>query len=108
MTHHKVPMTLKRDETKEIWKKINHDWKLDFDHRVILQKALEFLERSMEAREILDRDGLCFETAQGVIKKHPAIEIQKIADGQFLMAWRMLNLGVEAPLGIGRPGTGGH
>ena len=108
MTPEIIPNSLTRDETRLIWERINFDWKLDFDMLVILKKALEFLERSMECAEILRKEGLTFLTESKQIKKHPLVEVQKVADAQFLMAWRMLNLGIEPPSGLtGRKPTGG-
>lgn len=103
MTFDKVPLTLKNAETRKIWKQITEAWELDESGLVILKIALESYDRLIQAKRILDKEGVTVKTDTGQIKKHPACEIEKNARQGFLMAWRMLNLGIEPPGSIGRP-----
>ena len=100
----KIPKTLKSLEVKKIWTEITEAFELDESGLIVLKVALESYDRMIEARKILDTEGLTIVTPSGQVKKHPANEIEKTARAGFLMAWRMLNLNIDPPGAIGRPG----
>ena len=91
-------------ETKRLWKQLCHEW--DFDHSalILMKTALEAYDRLQTARREIDRDGTTITTPTGHLKPHPSLRIEKEARAGFLMAWRMLNLNIEPPGEIGRPG----
>jgi P27 family predicted phage terminase small subunit len=104
----KIPPTIRTKESKKIWKEITTNWELDESMLILLTIALESYQRLQQAKAILDKTGLIIKTPSGQVKKHPALEAEKVARQGFLMAWRMLNLGIEAPGAVGRPaGRGG-
>jgi len=73
----------------------------------ILDRAIESFCRMREAEAILDREGLTIENRFGETKEHPALNTERKARSQFLLAIKQLNLDVLAPNHkIGRPG--GH
>jgi len=100
----KIPKSLKKSASKKIWTEITEAWEIDESGMVLLMTALEAYERYLEAKEILDKHGFVYKTSSGQLKKNPALEVEKVARGQFLIAWRMLNLGIDPPGNIGRPG----
>jgi P27 family predicted phage terminase small subunit len=59
----------------------------------LFQTALESLDRSDQARALIDKEGLTVTTARsGVAHIHPATRIEKDARMQFCTAWRQLGL----------------
>ena len=91
-------------ESKKIYKQLTLDW--DFDHSalILLKTALEAYDRLQTARKEIDQEGTAITTPTGHLKPHPSLRIEKEARQGFLMAWRMLNLNIEPPGEIGRPG----
>lgn len=90
-------------ESKTAWKTLLEEWELDLAAQMTLRVALEAWDRLQEARRAIDDEGPYYETETGFKREHPALKIEKEARSGFLMAWRMLNLGIEEPGQIGRP-----
>ena len=101
----KAPVNLS-NEAKRIWKQLCLEWDLDYSALILLKTALESYDRLQTARKEIDQDDTTITTPTGHMKPHPSLRIEKEARQGFLMAWRMLNLNIEAPGEIGRPG--GH
>lgn len=99
----KPPKDIDKDAVRK-WRLIVDNWELDESGLLILEEALRSDMRLRQARAILDREGITVTTGPGMIRKHPAAEIEKEARSGFLQAWRMLNLGIDPPGVIGRPG----
>lgn len=99
----KTPKGLDREAARK-YKLIMEAWELDESAEIILQEALLSEMRLRQAREILNKEGITVTTGNGMTRKHPAAEIEKEARSGFLMAWRMLNLGIDPAGPIGRPG----
>ncbi len=60
---------------------------------VLLQSALEALDRADQAREVLDREGLTTTTKRsGVVHLHPLVRVEKDSRAQFRAAWSRLGL----------------
>ena len=71
----------------------------------LLLVAAEALDRLEQAREILAKEGVLAPDRWGVMRKHPALEMERESRGGFLTALRQLGLEVEAeekPV-MGRP-----
>jgi P27 family predicted phage terminase small subunit len=102
----KIPATIKTKEGRKIWKDVTNNWELDESMIILLTVALEAFERLQQAKRILDKTGLIIKTPSGQVKKNPCVEVEKVSRQNFLMAWRMLNLGIESPGAVGRPGKG--
>ena len=88
-------------EAKKIWRDLISAAKLSEESLVILKTALEAYDRLKQARETIDKDGITYKTESGYVRPHPALQIEKEACSRFLQSWRMLGIGMEAP--IGRP-----
>ena len=96
--------------SKKIWAAVNTEWRLGVDSIVMLQTALEALDRLKQAQKQVDKDGITITSSSGMIKPHPSLRLEKEAGGRFMQAWRQLGFGQEAPAEagrIGRPGGGG-
>ena len=96
------PPTHLSKETREWWRKIEKSWTLDDAAYILLKTALEAYDEMHQAKAILKKEGVTIKTKTN-IKKHPALEMLKVARSQFLASWRMLNFGIEPPGEIGRP-----
>ena len=90
-------------ESKKLWRSICSQWDFDASGFMLLQTAFEAYDRLLEAKNIIDRDGIVIETPTKFKKIHPALRIEKESRAGFLQAWRMLNLDIDAPGDIGRP-----
>ena len=73
---------------------------------VLLQTALEALDRREEARKVINKDGIVTVSPSGLKRAHPALKIEKESTAAFLQAWRMIGFNLEPPQDQGRP-TGG-
>ena len=70
----------------------------------ILERAIESFCRMREAEAIIDVEGLTIKNHFGEPKEHPAVNIERKARAQFLLAIKQLNLDVPIPNHkIGRP-----
>lgn len=71
----------------------------------ILDRAIESFCRMREAEAIIDEEGLTIVNRFGEQKEHPALNTERKARAQFLLAIKQLNLDVLPPNHrIGRPG----
>ena len=89
-------------ESKEIWTRLNKEFMLEFHHRVILRTSLEAFDRMIEARQEISKNG-AFYKAGKLIKKNPALDIEKEAFNRFLSGWKMIGFNLEIPKELGRP-----
>ena len=92
----RIPRHLSK-EARGIWRTIENEWELDGHSKIILLVALEAFDEFRAAQAELKKDGMTFKTPTNQLKKHPALEVLKVARGQFLHSWKMLNLGIEPP-----------
>ena len=90
-------------ESKKWWRKIEESWELDDSAYILLKTALEAYDEMQKAQELIRKQGLIVKFPSGIVRKHPVLEVLKVARQGFLQAWRMLNFGVEPPGEIGRP-----
>lgn len=91
-------------ESKRWWRRIVQEYEIDSSGELLLQQALEALDRLREAQELIRRDGLILTTpATGAHHLHPAARVEKEARAALLAAWRALGLDIEPPGPIGRP-----
>jgi phage terminase small subunit len=63
------------------------------EQKVLLQAALEALDRSDQAGRILAAEGLTIKTlGSGTVHAHPCIQIEKESRAAFVKTWNLLNL----------------
>ncbi len=93
----KCPANLSSDARRH-WNRITAEYELTSDAAMILETGLASWDMGQQARELLRREGLVLGT-----KRHPALEILKMADTTFLRAMRELGLNISDPGDVGRP-----
>lgn len=91
------------DSTAAWWVSVLTDYDLEPHHIHLLTLAAEALDRTAQAREIIDTDGPVVRTADGNVKAHPAVGIERDARLAFARILRELDLDTEAPTERARP-----
>lgn len=81
---------------KAWWATVNAEFELLPHHAHILSLAAQALDRCEQARQILKRDGLIISTADGSMKAHPAVAIERDARTAFVRICRELRLDDDA------------
>ena len=81
------------------WRAVLTDYDLAPHHFRLLQLAGEAWDRTQEARQLLDREGLVVTTGDGGVKAHPAVAIERDSRLAFARLVRELDLdrGEPAP-----------
>ena len=90
-------------ETADWWRGVVDDFELEGHHLRLLRLACEAWDRTQQARELLDRDGLTIATGDGGLKAHPAVAVERDARMAFTRVLRELDLDAEAPPSRARP-----
>jgi len=98
----KPPAHLRAD-TAKWWCAVHTDFALEAHHGKLLTLACEAFDRCQQARELIDRDGPVTGTADGGLKAHPAVAIERDARLAFARLLRELDLDAEPPAERGRP-----
>ncbi len=97
MTDTDAPKHL-RASTRRWWSAIAAEYELEPQHLVLLTLAGEALDRAIEAREAIARDGAYFGVESGPPKKHPAIGVERDSMTTHARLMRELDLdGAPAP-----------
>jgi hypothetical protein len=90
---------------RRIWNQILSGLEFSVSELQTLETGLDCLRRRDQARQILEREGLVMVSKSGTQHKHPAIEIEKIANAGWIAAFRALSLREdEILIRPGRPG----
>lgn len=98
----KAPEHLQPD-TRKWWLSVHSDYALEPHHTRLLTLAAESWDRCQQARAAVDRDGITVGTADGGLKAHPAIAIERDARLAFARLVRELDLDVDPPSSSRRP-----
>jgi P27 family predicted phage terminase small subunit len=91
------------DAAKAWWVEITSEFILLPHHFKILELAADAWDRTVQARELLRRDGLISSTAAGDPKGHPAAVIERDSRAAFMAALRELDLDSEPKPSDRRP-----
>ena len=88
MTSKRIPKAPKniRPEASKLWRQVHHDFDIDPEATQILTVAVISLSRFLDIRETIDREGSTYETPTGQLKKHPGLEVEKIARQGFFIS----------------------
>lgn len=81
-----------RPEVKRFWYDVLNEFEIEPSLLTILKTSANALQRLLDAQEIINEQGLTFTTNSGNIKKHPAIEIEKVSRIGFLQSFKALGL----------------
>ena len=84
-----------RSETAEWVRQVLSDYELESHHIKILIQAGECLDRIIEAREEIEREGSYYKDRFGQPKMHPAIDVERNGRIVFARLIRELNLSDE-------------
>ena len=103
MTNRPDPPAHLRPETADWWRSVLADYDLEEHHVRLLHLACEAWDRCQQAREQIDRDGLTVTTADGGMKAHPAVAIERDTRLAFARLIRELDLDAGAPAERSRP-----
>lgn len=99
----KAPAHLSPD-ARAWWASVVQDYELEPHHVHLLQSAAEAWDRMQQARKALaDHGGLTFTGANGDLKTHPAVAIERDARIAFARLVRELDLDAGAPSERSRP-----
>jgi P27 family predicted phage terminase small subunit len=79
------------------WTSTVEAYELHEHHLRLLQLACEAWDRSQEARELLDREGLTVPGVEGGLKTHPAVAIERDSRLAVARLVRELDLDLEPP-----------
>ena len=104
----KLPPKTLSPEARGWWRRLCREYGIeDAGGCLLLQTALESLDRLREAQKSIAKDGAVTTDRFGQQKAHPLLAAERDARAQMLMALKQLNLDVE-PLRDrpGRPGKG--
>jgi len=95
-----------KKEAKKLKKSILSEFDIsDRGGLEILDRAIESFSRMREAQAIVDEEGLTITNRFNEKKEHPALNTERKARAQFLLAIKQLNLDILPPNHrIGRPG----
>lgn len=92
-----------RPPTAKWWRSVHEDYALEEHHSRLLTLAGEAFDRCTQAREAIDADGITIKTADGGLKTHPCIGIERDSRVAFARLLRELDLDVEPPAERARP-----
>ncbi len=92
-----------RPETQAWFIEVVTTWELDAHHVRLLTLACESWDRTVAAREILEREGLTVADRHGVPKVHPAVAVERDSRAAFRQCVRELDLDCAAPPEPARP-----
>jgi len=81
-----------RPEVKRFWYDVLNEFEIEPSLLMIFKTAADALQRLLDARDLIDKQGLTFETETGIIRKNPATEIEKVSRIGFLQAFKSLGL----------------
>jgi P27 family predicted phage terminase small subunit len=78
---------------RDLWNSLGPNYASTTQKQVLLQSALEALDRAEEARRVITAEGMTKTTGStGAVHLHPALRVEKDARNQFVMIWGKLGL----------------
>lgn len=90
-------------ESRRLWLQIQADYVLEAHHCAILERACEALDRLLEARAAIEKDG-AYVTGRFGVKAHPGLAVERDSRIAFARLIRELGLDLETPASL-RPPT---
>ena len=81
-----------RPEAENLWRSVHENFEVDAEALEILRTACRCYSRYLDADDVLSKEGVFFTSDGGLKRKHPAVEVMKVAHAAFISAMRRLNL----------------
>lgn len=101
-TQPKPPAGLSRAASRW-WRALIEEYDFPLDGLLTLEAAMQSYDRWMQAREILDAEGLTYLDRFDKPKPHPATLIERDSRASMVRALKCLGLDIQPPGPIGRP-----
>lgn len=98
----KAPNYLKA-ATRRWFEKLANGYEMSTHHLSLLELAARSWDRAEEARQLLRKEGLTQEDKNGVVRAHPAVQIEKDSQIRFSRLVRELRFPESPPAPDGRP-----
>ena len=92
------------DESQRLWRDTLRLFKLDAHHKKNLESACRLWDRTIEAREAIEKDGAYFKDKNGQPKPHPAVSVELQSRALFMRLIRELGLDLQDPSDSRPPG----
>ena len=89
----KVPKHLRSTDARRLWRRTVDSFDLQEHHLSLLDAACKAVDRLVESRDLLDRDGLVVTDRTGGLKQHPAVAIER--DSRIALARLVRDLGLD-------------
>jgi P27 family predicted phage terminase small subunit len=93
-----APRHLRSREARRLWRSTVKDFALEAHQLALLESACKSLDRLVEAREQIDRDGITVKDRFGQLREHPATKIERDSRIALARLLRELQLTDEADL----------
>jgi hypothetical protein len=81
-----------RPAAREWYEAVTTGWNIGPDARELTKAAAVALSRAIEAREILNREGLSYTTKGGIPRAHPMVTVERESMKVYAAILRQLNL----------------
>ena len=91
------------EASAEWWLAVQEDYELEPHHNKLLGLACEAFDRCQQAREMIDAEGPVTQTADGTLKTHPAVAVERDNRLAFARLLRELDLDTEPANQPSRP-----
>jgi phage terminase small subunit len=83
--------------SRKWWSTVTGDYELEQHHVRLLTLAAEAFDRTVAAREVLDREGMTYVDRFGAPRSRPEVAIERDGRLSFARLLRELDLDVEPP-----------
>lgn len=94
---------MRSTDARRLWRRTVDEFDLQEHHLALLEQACKCVDRLVEARDVLDRDGITTTDRYGAQKQHPAIAVER--DSRIALARLVRDLGLDVePSGQREPG----
>ena len=105
MTTKRLPLPPKhlKADGRALWRSVHRDFVLEDWQLRVLVAACDAMDRMVQAREVLDAEGLTVDHEKHGLRPHPCVSIERDARTAMLRALRELGLDTTAVEPAARP-----
>jgi P27 family predicted phage terminase small subunit len=91
------PRSLRTRQARNLWREVVKLYEVEAHHLALLEAACVAVDRQVDARAQIERDGAVIAGQRGVLKQHPAVAIERDSRIGMCRALRELGLDAEQP-----------